>query len=84
LEKSDAAAASHQPVAPLWRAAEDDLDAAALLSADGDGVERWQPCVAEAVAAHPARKLVLFDGKIVVRDGTFLAAPIRIAGEAVT
>jgi hypothetical protein len=41
-------------------------------------------CVAEAVAAHPARKLVLFDGKIVARDGKFLAAPIRIAGEAVT
>jgi G3E family GTPase len=31
------------PSAPLWRGAEDDLDAAALLSADGDGVERWQP-----------------------------------------
>jgi G3E family GTPase len=31
------------PGTPLWRAAEDDLDAAALLSADGDGVERWQP-----------------------------------------
>jgi cytosine/adenosine deaminase-related metal-dependent hydrolase len=41
-------------------------------------------CVAEAVAAHPARKLVLFDGKIVARDGTFLAAPIRIASEAMT
>ena len=41
-------------------------------------------CAAEAVAAHPARKLVLFDGKIVARDGKFLAAPIRIAGEAVT
>jgi hypothetical protein len=35
-------------------------------------------CVAEAVAAHPSRKLVLFDGKIVARDGAFLAAPIRI------
>jgi G3E family GTPase len=31
------------PEAALWRSAEDDLDAAALLSADGDGVERWQP-----------------------------------------
>ena len=31
------------PGAPLWRGAEDDLDAAALLSADDDGVERWQP-----------------------------------------
>ena len=40
-------------------------------------------CVAEAVAAHPPRKLVLFDGKIVVRDGAFLAAPIRIASDAV-
>jgi G3E family GTPase len=30
------------PGAPLWRGAEDDLDADALLSADGDGVERWQ------------------------------------------
>jgi len=39
--------------------------------------------VAEAVAAHPSRKLVLFDGKIVARDGVFLAAPIRIAGDAV-
>ena len=41
-------------------------------------------CVAEAVAAHPSRKLVLFDGKIVARDGAFLAAPIRIASEAMT
>jgi len=40
-------------------------------------------CVAEAVAAHPSRKLVLFDGKIVGRDGAFLAAPIRIASDAV-
>jgi cytosine/creatinine deaminase len=32
-------------------------------------------CIAEAVAAHPPRKLVLFDGRIVVRDGAFLAAP---------
>jgi cytosine deaminase len=37
-------------------------------------------CVAEAVAAHPARKLVLFDGKIVARDGAFLAAPTPIGG----
>jgi cytosine/adenosine deaminase-related metal-dependent hydrolase len=35
-------------------------------------------CVAEAVAAHPPRKLVLFDGKIVARDGSFAAAPIPI------
>ena len=39
-------------------------------------------CVSEAVAAHPPRKLVLFDGKIVARDGLFLAAPISIASEA--
>src|SRR5271156_2736883 len=32
-------------------------------------------CVAEAVAAHPHRRLVLFNGKIVARDGAFLAAP---------
>jgi cytosine/adenosine deaminase-related metal-dependent hydrolase len=31
-------------------------------------------CVAEAVAAHPTRKLVLFDGKIVARDGACLSA----------
>lgn len=31
------------PGAALWRSAEDDLDANALLSADGDGVERCQP-----------------------------------------
>jgi len=32
------------PDAPLWRATEDDLDAHALLSAEGrEGVERWQP-----------------------------------------
>jgi G3E family GTPase len=30
------------PGAPLWRAAEDDLDADILLSADVDSVERWQ------------------------------------------
>ena len=40
-------------------------------------------CVAEAVAAHPSRKLVLFDGKVVARDGAFLAAPVRIARDAV-
>ena len=40
-------------------------------------------CVAEAVAAHPSRKLVLFDGKIVARDGAFLAAPAPIATDAV-
>ena len=39
-------------------------------------------CVAEAVAAHPPRKLVLFDGKVVARDGSFVAAPIPIASEA--
>jgi G3E family GTPase len=31
------------PCAPLWRAVEDDLDADPLLSAEGIGVERWQP-----------------------------------------
>src|SRR6266851_2042508 len=31
------------PGAALWRGAEDDLNADALLPADGDGVERWQP-----------------------------------------
>ena len=31
------------PGAPLWRGAEDEFDADTLLSADGDGVERWQP-----------------------------------------
>ncbi len=35
--------------------------------------------VPEAVAAHPTRKLVLFDGKIVARDGVALAAPAAIA-----
>jgi cytosine deaminase len=30
-------------------------------------------CVAEAVAAHPPRKLVLFEGKIVARDGAFIS-----------
>jgi len=32
--------------------------------------------VSEAVAAHPPRKLVLFDGRIVARDGAVLPAPI--------
>jgi cytosine/adenosine deaminase-related metal-dependent hydrolase len=36
-------------------------------------------CVAEAVAAHPPRKLVLFDGKIVARDGAALPIPAPIA-----
>src|SRR5690348_8266084 len=39
-------------------------------------------CVAEAVAAHPQRGLVLFDGKIVAQDGSFLAAPLSIASQA--
>ena len=39
-------------------------------------------CVAEAVAGHPPRKLVLFDGKLVARDGSFLAAPISITSDA--
>ena len=30
------------PGAPLWRGAEDDIDADALLSADGDAAEHWQ------------------------------------------
>src|SRR6516162_2079723 len=38
-------------------------------------------CVPEAVAAHPPRKLVLFDGKVVARDGSFLARPISITAE---
>jgi len=29
-------------------------------------------CIAEAVAAHPPRKLVLFDGRIAARDGAYL------------
>ena len=37
-------------------------------------------CVAEAVAAHPPRKLVLFNGRIVARDSTFLADPHPIGG----
>jgi cytosine deaminase len=39
-------------------------------------------CVAEAVAAHPPRKLVMFDGKVVARDGSFLSAAVPIAGAA--
>ena len=39
-------------------------------------------CVSEAVAAHPPRKLVLFDGKVVARDGSFLATQISITAEA--
>jgi cytosine/adenosine deaminase-related metal-dependent hydrolase len=35
--------------------------------------------VPEAVAAHPPRKLVLFDGRIVARDGAILPAPAPIA-----
>jgi cytosine/adenosine deaminase-related metal-dependent hydrolase len=34
--------------------------------------------VPEAVAAHPPRKLVLFDGRIVARDGAVLPAPAQI------
>ena len=36
-------------------------------------------CVPEAVAAHPQRKLVFFDGNVVARDGSFLPAPVPIA-----
>jgi len=39
-------------------------------------------CVPEAVAAHPPRKLVLFDGKVVARDGSLLATPLSIMAEA--
>jgi cytosine/creatinine deaminase len=35
-------------------------------------------CTAEAVAAHPPRKLVLFEGRIVARDGTLLPAPVPV------
>jgi cytosine deaminase len=35
--------------------------------------------VPEAVAAHPPRKLVLFDGRIIARDGAVLPAPAPIA-----
>jgi cytosine/adenosine deaminase-related metal-dependent hydrolase len=34
--------------------------------------------IPEAVAAHPPRKLVLFEGKIVARDGVVLPAPASI------
>ena len=37
-------------------------------------------CVAEAVATHPPRKLVMFDGKIVARDGAFLLDSDAITG----
>jgi cytosine/adenosine deaminase-related metal-dependent hydrolase len=36
-------------------------------------------CVAEAVAAHPGRNLVLSAGRIVARNGAFLATPEAIA-----
>lgn len=39
-------------------------------------------CVPEAVAAHPPRKLVFFEGNVVARDGSFLTAPVPIASEA--
>ena len=35
--------------------------------------------IPEAVAAHPPRKLVLFEGRIVARDGAVLPAPAPIA-----
>ena len=35
-------------------------------------------CVAEGVAAHPPRKLVLFEGKIVARDGAFIVPRSRL------
>src|SRR5215469_3384116 len=38
-------------------------------------------CVPEAVAAHPPRKLVFFEGNVVARDGSFLPAPVSIASE---
>ena len=37
-------------------------------------------CVADAVATHPPRKLVMFDGEIVARDGTFLSEPKPLTG----
>ena len=40
-------------------------------------------CVAEAVAAHAPRKLVLFDGKIVARAALFLPSPIAITSDTV-
>ena len=39
-------------------------------------------CVPEAVAAHPPRKLVFFEGNVVARDGSFLPAPVPIASKA--
>lgn len=39
-------------------------------------------CIAEAVAAHPPRKLVMFDGRIVARDGACLAAPLPLTEHA--
>jgi cytosine deaminase len=39
-------------------------------------------CVPEAVAAHPPRKLVFFEGNVVARDGSFLTASVPIASEA--
>ena len=39
-------------------------------------------CVPEAVAAHPPRKLVLFEGKIVAREGSYLATPLSAANLA--
>jgi cytosine/creatinine deaminase len=35
-------------------------------------------CTAEAVAAHPPRKLVLFEGRIVARDGAPLPVPVPV------
>jgi G3E family GTPase len=42
------------PDAPIWRAAEDGLDAAALLSGDSDGVERLLPadCCGDTPGEH--------------------------------
>src|SRR5215468_1382874 len=39
-------------------------------------------CVPEALAAHPQRKLVFFDGNVVARDGSCLPAPVPITSEA--
>ena len=38
-------------------------------------------CVPAAVAAHPPRKLVFFDGNVVARDGSLLPAAVAIASE---
>ncbi|HTZ35122.1 MAG TPA: hypothetical protein VMB84_03790, partial [Stellaceae bacterium] len=35
--------------------------------------------VAEAVAVHAPRKLVLFDGRLVARDGAALPEPLPVA-----